>query len=56
MPLQLKIPNEETRRVFEETDAGIGIVECKDMADLFNKLELNNAKFDIQSMGVEQIK
>jgi DNA-damage-inducible protein J len=48
VPFQLKIPNAETRRVFEETDAGIGVVECKDVADLFNQLELNNAKTKVQ--------
>jgi len=37
-PLELKIPNEETRQVLEETDKGIGLIEAKDAQDLFNKL------------------
>lgn len=34
-PLELKIPNDETRLVFEETDKGIGLTECKNVDDLF---------------------
>jgi DNA-damage-inducible protein J len=37
-PLELKIPNDETRLVFEETDKGIGLTECKNVDDLFKQL------------------
>lgn len=37
-PLELKIPNEETRRILEETDQGIGLVETKNLNELFSKL------------------
>lgn len=37
-PLELKIPNAETRSVFEETDKGLGLIKCKDIDDLFHKL------------------
>ncbi len=39
-PLELKIPNDETRSVFEETDKGMGLVECKSVDDLFKQLGL----------------
>ena len=38
-PLELKIPNEETRKVLEETDQGIGLLKAKDVDDLFKKIE-----------------
>ena len=34
------IPNAETRKVFEETDAGIDIHKAKDAEDLFRQLGL----------------
>ena len=37
-PLELKIPNDETMQTFEETDKGIGLVECEDKEELFKKL------------------
>jgi DNA-damage-inducible protein J len=37
-PTPLKIPNEETRKAFEETDKGIGLIKCKDANDMFKKL------------------
>ena len=37
-PIELKIPNAETRKALKETDKGIGLVECKDIEDLFGKL------------------
>lgn len=37
-PLELKVPNAVTRQALEETDKGIGLVECKDADDLFKKL------------------
>jgi DNA-damage-inducible protein J len=37
-PLALKIPNDETRRAFEETDKGIGLIKCKNTAEMFKNL------------------
>jgi DNA-damage-inducible protein J len=37
-PIELKIPNEETQRVMDETDKGIGLISCRDSKDLFEKL------------------
>ena len=39
-PISLKIPNVETKKALDETDRGIGLVECKDIQDLFDKLEI----------------
>lgn len=39
-PLELKIPNDETRLVFEETDKGVGLIKCKNVDDLFKQLGL----------------
>jgi len=38
LPFDVMIPNEETRKVFEETDDGKNLVVCKDADDMFNKL------------------
>ena len=43
-PLELKVPNAKTRKVLEETDKGIGLVECKNINDLFEKLDLSSDK------------
>ena len=48
VPFQLKIPSKKTLEVMRETDAGVGLVECKDINDLFDKLELTDAKAKIQ--------
>jgi DNA-damage-inducible protein J len=37
-PIELKIPNEETQRVMDETDKGIGLISCRNSDDLFEKL------------------
>lgn len=37
-PLELKVPNEKTKCILEETDKGIGLVECTNAEDLFSKL------------------
>ncbi len=37
-PFPLKVPNAQTRKTFEETDRNIGLVKCKDVDDLFDKL------------------
>jgi len=34
----VEIPNEETLKVFRDSDAGRGLVECKDTDDMFRKL------------------
>jgi len=39
-----KIPNEKTIKAIEETEVGIGIVECKDMDDLFDRLNMRDVK------------
>jgi len=31
-------PNKETLKAFEETDKGKGLITCKDVSDLFEKL------------------
>lgn len=41
-PIELKIPNAETRKAMEEADKGIGLVECKDINDLFKKLDIED--------------
>lgn len=39
-PGTLKVPNETTRKALEESDQGIGLVECEDIDNLFKKLGL----------------
>jgi len=39
-PLELKVPNKETRKAFEETDRGIGLNKSKNIDDLFEDLEI----------------
>ncbi|MCL2096195.1 MAG: hypothetical protein FWH10_04740 [Oscillospiraceae bacterium] len=34
-----EIPNEETRRVFEDTDRGIGLNRCDSLEQLFRELK-----------------
>jgi DNA-damage-inducible protein J len=38
-PLELKIPNAKTARVIKEARKGKGITVCKDVNELFKKLE-----------------
>lgn len=38
LPFPVEIPNEETLKVFRDSDAGRGLVECKDADDMFRKL------------------
>ena len=40
LPFDVAIPNETTRRTFEETDAGRNLVVCRDADDLFRKLAI----------------
>jgi DNA-damage-inducible protein J len=43
-PVELKIPNEETQKAIKETDAGIGLIACKNSDDLFKKLGIKKTK------------
>ena len=38
LPFPVEIPNEETLRVFHESEEGKGLVDCKDADDIFEKL------------------
>ena len=38
LPFPVEIPNEETRATLRESEAGKGLVECKDADELFEKL------------------
>jgi len=38
LPFDVIIPNEATRRTFEDTDADRNLIMCEDADDLFNKL------------------
>ena len=38
IPFEVAIPNETTRRTFEDTDAGRNLVVCEDADDMFEKL------------------
>ena len=40
LPFEVRIPNEVTRRIFAETDAGRNIVRCENEMDLFAHLEI----------------
>ena len=38
LPFDVVIPNEVTRRTFEDTDSGANLVVCEDEEDMFRKL------------------
>jgi DNA-damage-inducible protein J len=38
LPFPVEIPNDETLKVFQDSEAGKGLVECKDADDMFNRL------------------
>ena len=38
LPFPVRIPNEVTRRTFEDTDAGRNLVECDSAEDMFARL------------------
>lgn len=38
LPFDVIIPNEATRRTFEDTDADRNLIVCEDADDMFNKL------------------
>jgi len=39
-PIELKIPNAETAKTFEETDKGIGLVKSKNTSEMYKKLSI----------------
>ena len=38
LPFDVAIPNETTRRTFDDTDTGRNLIVCKDADDMFGKL------------------
>jgi DNA-damage-inducible protein J len=40
LPFEVRLPNEITRRTFEETDAGENVVQCENASQLFERLGL----------------
>lgn len=39
-PLELKVPNKDTLQAFKDTDKGIGLIDSKNIDDLFDKLDI----------------
>jgi DNA-damage-inducible protein J len=38
LPFPVEIPNDETLKVFQDSEEGKGLVECKDADDMFERL------------------
>ena len=38
LPFDVAVPNETTRKTFEDTDAGRNLMVCEDTKDMFEKL------------------
>jgi DNA-damage-inducible protein J len=38
LPFDVVIPNKITQKTFNDTDAGLGLIVCKDADDMFEKL------------------
>ena len=38
LPFDVVVPNKTTLKTFEDTDAGRGLIVCKDAKDMFEKL------------------
>jgi len=38
LPFPVESPNEETLKTFRDSEAGKGLIECKDVDDMFKKL------------------
>jgi DNA-damage-inducible protein J len=38
LPFPVEIPNDETLKVFQDSEKGKGLVECKDADDMFKRL------------------
>ena len=41
LPFDVAIPNETTRRTFEDTDSGKNLIICEDADDMFRKLGID---------------
>ena len=40
LPFQVRIPNEKTIQAFQDTDEGHNLTKCKDVKEMFDKLEI----------------
>ncbi|UYM14025.1 type II toxin-antitoxin system RelB/DinJ family antitoxin [Endozoicomonas euniceicola] len=40
LPFPVRIPNDETAKVLDDIDAGIGLVKCESVEDMFKKLDV----------------
>ena len=40
LPFPVKLPNKETREVFEKTDKGEDIINCDNTKDMFERLKI----------------
>jgi DNA-damage-inducible protein J len=40
LPFEVVIPSKSTRKTFQDTDAGRNLVVCKDVDDMFRKLDI----------------
>ena len=40
LPFDVVVPNETTKKVFEDTDAGRNLVRCSDVNEMFEKLTI----------------
>lgn len=48
VPFLLKIPNAETIQAMRETEEDVGLIESKNLDELFDKLELKDAQVKTQ--------
>lgn len=39
LPFDISIPNDETKKVMEDTDKGLNLVHCSSVDDMFDKLK-----------------
>ncbi len=40
LPFEVKIPNRTTLKTFQKTNAGLELVQCKDVNDMLHKLNI----------------
>ena len=40
LPFKMVVPNQQTRKTFQQTDEGKGLTVCEDAQDMFKKLGL----------------
>lgn len=40
LPFDVRLPNEKTAKTLNDVDAGVGLIECESVEDMFNKLEI----------------